>query len=58
MVEVMSDFDHDLMSVRQGKLKQSEIKMHKEQFVLFGVIISANMIRPYNQSVQFEVSIG
>ena len=59
MVEVASDLDYPLTSVRHDIITQPvKIDLAQEEYVLFGVFISANMIHPHDQPVEFEVSIG
>ena len=59
MVEVISDLDHALTTVRQDTITQpSRTDLVQEELILFGVFISANMIHPHDKPVEFELSIG
>ena len=59
MVEVESDLDYPITSVRHFIIAQPvKTDLAQEEYVLFGVFISANMIYPHDQSVEFEVSVG
>lgn len=59
MVEVSSDLDHTLSAAKTEKI-QHPIKndMLQEEYILFGILISATMIQPHDQPIQFEASIG
>lgn len=59
MVEVSSDLDHALNEAKGENISQHiRTEMVQEEYVLFGIVISATKIRPHDQPVQFEASIG
>ena len=59
MVEVNSDLDHALNAAKGDIiLHHPKTDMVQEEYILFGIVISATKIRPHDQPVQFEASIG
>ena len=59
MVEVSSDLDHALATAKAERIHHPiKNDFIQEEYVLFGVLISATMIQPHDQPVQFEVSLG
>ena len=58
LLEVNSDLDHALHAAKGEKIHPFKRELSQEKFILFGFLTSATMIKPHDQPVQFEVSIG
>ena len=59
MIEVNTDLDHALTAAKGDPILHSiKNDIVQEEYVLFGILISATMIKPHDQPVQFEASIG